>query len=225
MGEQAINGSLSFPLEGDDAFAGIFGPIGDKIRLPTRNLRESVNHDGLAKVVFFAFKNLHTLLSAGEIAIRHNDNRNTEWSVNSRVISASISKGRHMQLVEPVDITLRHLRPVDVHTEESICVFWDFELSAWSDEGCEVVDAGEMESVCRCDHLTSFALLSKSLTSTSTGFGGADDSKFYAFLALEIVGYVVLVIIVVVICGLGYKVRSHFYSFMLYEITNSIFSF
>ena len=44
--------------------------------------------------------------------------------VNSRVISASLGKGRHIQLPQPVTIRLQHLRLDNVSNAQ--CVFWDY---------------------------------------------------------------------------------------------------
>ena len=54
--------------------------------------------------------------------------------VNSRVISASIGKGRHLDLQEPVTITLKHLKTVNV--SRPVCVYWDYSSQAWSNSGC-----------------------------------------------------------------------------------------
>lgn len=44
--------------------------------------------------------------------------------VNSRVISASLNQGRHIQLALPVQLTLRHLWLDNVSNPQ--CVFWDY---------------------------------------------------------------------------------------------------
>lgn len=37
------------------------------------------------------------------------------------------------------------------------CVFWDFHLSGWSDEGCFLLPG--LPVTCECNHLTNFAIL------------------------------------------------------------------
>ena len=40
------------------------------------------------------------------------------------------------------------------------CAFYDESRSQWSTEGCRVVSSGEDSGiVCKCDHLTNFAIL------------------------------------------------------------------
>lgn len=46
--------------------------------------------------------------------------------VNSRVISASLNQGRHIQLALPVHLTFRHLWLDNVSNPQ--CVFWDYTL-------------------------------------------------------------------------------------------------
>lgn len=77
--------------------------------------------------------------------------------VNSRVISASLGKGRHIQLPQPVTIRFQHLRQDNV--SNPTCVFWDYTISGWSDEGCRVLTTNRTHTQCRCDHLTNFAVL------------------------------------------------------------------
>lgn len=77
--------------------------------------------------------------------------------VNSRVISASLGKGRHIQLPQPVTIRFQHLRQDNV--SNPTCVFWDYTISGWSDEGCRVLATNRTHTQCRCDHLTNFAVL------------------------------------------------------------------
>lgn len=68
---------------------------------------------------------MHTLLhfqvenSVGVIS-------NVTRVLNSKVISASLGKGRHIQLSEPVRLTLKHIRTENVSNPS--CVFWDYTM-------------------------------------------------------------------------------------------------
>ena len=41
------------------------------------------------------------------------------------------------------------------------CVFWNYSLQSWSEEGCSVdwANSSLLQTVCRCNHLTNFGLL------------------------------------------------------------------
>jgi hypothetical protein len=78
--------------------------------------------------------------------------------VNSKVISASLGKpGRHVELPEPVSVTFKHLRTINVSSPE--CVYWDYLSNEWSKDGCRVVESNRTHTRCLCSHLTNFALL------------------------------------------------------------------
>ncbi|XP_026197523.1 adhesion G-protein coupled receptor F3-like [Anabas testudineus] len=42
---------------------------------------------------------------------------------------------------------------------EALCVFWNTTRKDWSDEGCSVDTSYETQTLCQCNHLTSFSLL------------------------------------------------------------------
>ena len=189
-----------------------FGPILNKVHLPKEALKEN-EYRGLTKSVFFEYKTLHDLLMPAEKFIKK-PNMNS-YVVNSRIISASLSQGRHIQLPKKVEITLQHLAP---NLTNPICVFWNFELSGWSDSGCTVKKTNESTTVCECDHLTNFALLMK-----TTGFTENSETEFghngnngltraklspTTVLVLEIVTYVAVALSVVFIFIILYKVRK-----------------
>lgn len=44
--------------------------------------------------------------------------------LNSKVISASLGKGRHIQLSQPIRLILKHLKLENV--SNPICVFWNY---------------------------------------------------------------------------------------------------
>ena len=96
---------------------------------------------GIRRAVFFAYNGLHEILAEAEQNVRWNNDAISRRPLilNSHVISASLAMGRHKQLLRQADsvrVTLRHLRTGNV--SDPVCVFWDYEHSAWSDDGCEV---------------------------------------------------------------------------------------
>eukprot|EP00095_Tigriopus_kingsejongensis_P003806 maker-scaffold465_size163580-snap-gene-0.18 protein:Tk03806 transcript:maker-scaffold465_size163580-snap-gene-0.18-mRNA-1 annotation:"latrophilin cirl" len=121
---------------------------GDFIELASSALLQN-GDNGAVRVIFSTFNQLDQLLTP----------RNGSLFVNSKIISASLGKGRHIELPEPVLITLKHLRTINV--SQPLCVYWDYLSNAWSDEGCQVVNTNRTHTLCQCNHLTNFALLMK----------------------------------------------------------------
>uniref|UniRef100_A0A182K7D0 Uncharacterized protein n=1 Tax=Anopheles christyi TaxID=43041 RepID=A0A182K7D0_9DIPT len=112
--------------------------------------------------------------------------------LNSKVISASLGKGRHIQLSQPIRMVLRHLRTKNV--SNPTCVFWNYIDHAWSEDGCHVEYTNSTHTVCMCNHLTNFALLVDSVDDETqlSLLSHLDDSL------LLYIGIAVLVVIVVV---------------------------
>jgi hypothetical protein len=152
------NGS-SFPLNN---YEEPYGTIEDSIFLPLEALERNAR-DKLVKAVFFSFKQLDEILSKGDKKMNslsfHQLSSGPKQVLNSRVISASLVRGKHIQLPvsAPVRVSLKHLREEGV--ANPMCVFWDLESSAWSDTGCRVIRTNKSRTLCECNHLTNFALL------------------------------------------------------------------
>ena len=112
-----IRNGTTFPLNN---YEEPFGVLEDSIFLPLQALQHNAR-DSLAKTVFFSFKSLDKILTKGEQEIssgvgRMRDNSQTQRDsskkvLNSRVISASLSRGKHIELTaeSPVRISLKHL--------------------------------------------------------------------------------------------------------------------
>uniref|UniRef100_A0A3B3E1S0 Adhesion G protein-coupled receptor F3b n=1 Tax=Oryzias melastigma TaxID=30732 RepID=A0A3B3E1S0_ORYME len=80
-------------------------------------------------------------------------NNDSERTINSLVVSTAANVTGEMSIV--IDFQLQSPRPRDV---ELICVFWDSNTHAWSDEGCSW-EGPFSEGRCVCTHLSSFAIL------------------------------------------------------------------
>ncbi|XP_064215508.1 latrophilin Cirl isoform X7 [Tribolium castaneum] len=126
----------------------------DSIELSQGALQEN-SDGGFIRLVFVAFDRLEEILQWQPDSAETNSN--VTRMLNSKVISASLGKGRHIQLREPVRLTLRHLQTENVSNPS--CVFWDYTSSAWLEEGCRVEFTNRSHTVCLCDHLTNFAIL------------------------------------------------------------------
>ncbi|XP_072191938.1 adhesion G-protein coupled receptor G2 isoform X2 [Excalfactoria chinensis] len=83
-------------------------------------------------------------------------------SLISSVISSSVANLTISNLKANVTVTLQNIRPNQDNSTVR-CVFWDFNKNGghggWSYEGCIVKESRVNETVCSCNHLTSFAVL------------------------------------------------------------------
>lgn len=87
--------------------------------------------------------------------------------VNSDVVGLIIASEGHQlptSLAAPLELTLRHLRTENITNGR--CAFWDMKhrdeestLGEWSTAGCETLSSNRTHTVCRCHHLTNFAVL------------------------------------------------------------------
>lgn len=84
----------------------------------------------------------------------------TDFKLDSKVVTVAVSNRDTSHLEEPVNITFQHLNK---ETNEShLCVFWDPSVAgggAWSQHGCRLLESDREHSVCSCSHLSSFAVL------------------------------------------------------------------
>lgn len=151
--------SLSQEKFPEDDVMKIWQVSNDTIELPRGALLE--NSDGsLVRLVFVAFDRLEEILQWQPEGIdTPNPSNNVSKVLNSKVISASLGKGRHIQLKEPVKLTMKHLKTENV--SNPTCVFWDYTTNAWSEEGCYVdfLLSNSTHTICFCEHLTNFAIL------------------------------------------------------------------
>ncbi|XP_030293856.1 adhesion G-protein coupled receptor G2-like [Sparus aurata] len=85
-----------------------------------------------------------------------------ERRLNSGILGASVANLSITGLQEDVIINLRNTEPVPANFVAR-CVFWDFTLNdgsgGWNSSGCFVRNSTDNETVCSCNHLTSFAIL------------------------------------------------------------------
>ncbi|KAG1931366.1 adhesion G protein-coupled receptor E1 [Pimephales promelas] len=81
-----------------------------------------------------------------------------KFKINSKVLTATVSNAKTANLETSVTLTFSHLERSD---KDHICVFWDPELEggAWSKEGCTTMSLSDAQTVCSCNHLSSFAVL------------------------------------------------------------------
>ncbi|XP_029420645.1 adhesion G-protein coupled receptor G2 isoform X2 [Nannospalax galili] len=83
-------------------------------------------------------------------------------SLISYVISSNVANVTIKNLTRNVTVTLKHINP----SQDDLtvrCVFWDLSRNGgrggWSSNGCSVKDRKLNETICTCNHLTSFGVL------------------------------------------------------------------
>ena len=122
----------------------------DSILLSPATLKDS-SEDGVIRVIFTTYNEFD------EILVPDQKSDGPLRFLNSKVISASLGKAKHAQLLEPVRISFKHLRTVNV--SNPVCVFWNYTSRSWSEDGCKLMASNLTHSRYQCDHLTNFALI------------------------------------------------------------------
>lgn len=82
--------------------------------------------------------------------------------LNSGILGASAANVTISGLQDDVIIYLRNIQPVPANYVAT-CVFWDFKMNdrsgGWNSTGCKVKNSTDIETICGCNHLTSFGIL------------------------------------------------------------------
>ncbi|XP_030058140.1 adhesion G-protein coupled receptor G2 isoform X2 [Microcaecilia unicolor] len=127
----------------------------DTVLLPSSLLAElSPDEKNLASRIQFNFFAKTTLFKSG-----------SEWnrSLISSVISSSVANITLTNLKEDVTVILKTNRQPNQENNPVYCVFWNFSadggLGNWSSEGCTVTSSTINQTICKCNHLTSFGVL------------------------------------------------------------------
>uniref|UniRef100_A0A452V8K8 Adhesion G protein-coupled receptor G3 n=1 Tax=Ursus maritimus TaxID=29073 RepID=A0A452V8K8_URSMA len=114
--------------------------------------------------------------------------------LNNRLVGLSLGSIPVSRLAEPLEITFSHQHlPPNMALN---CVFWDATKGDWSSTGCST-ELRAKRTVCRCDHLTFFALLLKPILDQDTvksliRISQAGCGASMIFLAFTIVLYAAL---------------------------------
>uniref|UniRef100_A0A7N6AYV4 Uncharacterized protein n=1 Tax=Anabas testudineus TaxID=64144 RepID=A0A7N6AYV4_ANATE len=121
--------------------------------------------NGVAKLVFVLYKHLGQFLSTENATLRgvgEQNKRNLSLTVNSHILSASITKeSSRVFVADPVIFTLEHLDKE--HYYNPNCSFWNYSersmMGYWSTQGCKLLETNKSHTTCSCSHLTNFAIL------------------------------------------------------------------
>nr|XP_057947656.1 adhesion G protein-coupled receptor E5 [Doryrhamphus excisus] len=116
------------------------------------------SYPGFAMAALLSYKNLERSVnrSFDQLQGFEKDDAEPTFQIFSRVVSVVVSNPSTQNLSHPVVITLRHLQE---NSEASfVCAYWN-DGDAWSADGCHRQHSNATHTVCRCEHLSSFAVL------------------------------------------------------------------
>ncbi|KAL7847400.1 hypothetical protein SRHO_G00223800 [Serrasalmus rhombeus] len=150
-----LTDSSTLQIDGDSVSRMSVLPPQGSIVLPASLMANLTSQQQqLASRVQFNFYQKSTLFQDTALKSEH-------WLV-SGVLGCSVANLSISDLRENVTIILRNTEPVPADSSVS-CVFWKSNLNSgsggWSSEGCTVLNRTANETVCRCNHLTSFGVL------------------------------------------------------------------
>ncbi|XP_045630346.1 adhesion G protein-coupled receptor E4-like [Ursus americanus] len=105
--------------------------------------------------------------------------------LNSKVVSGTMGSRKNTSLSMSINFTFQHEK-MKRENEQSVCVYW--QGSSWSNEGCQVISSDENQTLCSCNHLSSFAILmaSTKLKVTSTSVDPVLTMITYVGLSLSL---------------------------------------
>ncbi|KAI4895561.1 hypothetical protein NFI96_017191, partial [Prochilodus magdalenae] len=109
-------------------------------------------NNGSAAVALISYTNVTNMLVADDFVTAENTNK----TMMSTVVSATLMKTTKTALTKPVNLTMKHIaefRPEGILS----CVYWD--NTRWTMDGCYLLLSNSTHSVCSCDHLSTFALI------------------------------------------------------------------
>ncbi|KAE8619648.1 hypothetical protein XENTR_v10009884, partial [Xenopus tropicalis] len=108
--------------------------------------------------VFISYKSLDSRLSGSFLKLSEDPEENYPAVVISQVVTGSITREPTKNLNPPVTFYLNNLQASN-SSQKYLCVFWDPELSGWSQRGCNMTHSNVSHTVCSCDHLSTFAVI------------------------------------------------------------------
>lgn len=93
---------------------------------------------------------------------KHVNDTLTNLVLNSNVVTYNIFAMGKPETIHNASITI-NFRNIQVKKQSDLvyCVYWDSYKKAWSSNGCQIdsINSNITETICLCDHLTSFAVL------------------------------------------------------------------
>ncbi|KAM4677471.1 adhesion G protein-coupled receptor E5 isoform 2-T2 [Discoglossus pictus] len=113
------------------------------------------NTTDLAMIGFLEFDNLTSFLDG--IMFQEADSEPLKLSLISHVLSTFASRRNTNNLIKPVSFRLQHTQ--EKNHNRTRCMFWSHDDKSWKSTGCVKIESTENETLCSCNHMTSFAIL------------------------------------------------------------------
>ncbi len=111
----------------------------------------TASENGAVRIAFFLYNNLEGVLegTSGDV---------TRF-INSKIMGASVSKGRGVRLARPAHFVLRHLQSEGFQNPS--CASWDFAGHTWDTKHCRMTATNATHSHCACSIVSHYALLAE----------------------------------------------------------------
>ncbi|XP_073670395.1 adhesion G protein-coupled receptor E3-like [Paramisgurnus dabryanus] len=183
---------LNFTRAAVEAQVFVVGPQANLDKIPQLNTTNaSIDIDligiarnnfnsGSAAVVFISYNTMEDLLKP-DFFITSDD---TNKTMMSTVISATLPTTTNTTLTKPVNFTLKHIREINDSGKLS-CVYWN--ITEWIVDGCSVVKTNSSFTVCSCLHLSTFALIMQTSRSPSEDNSQRMESMNVMFVIVGLV--------------------------------------
>ncbi|XP_059107618.1 adhesion G protein-coupled receptor E3 [Peromyscus eremicus] len=122
----------------------------------TSALKENKSRGNTA-VALIAYQSLGNFLNGSFFS---NSEGMQKVKLSSLIVSGAIRSEVKPVLSEPVLLTLQNTQPIDPKAEH-LCVHWEGseEGGSWSTKGCSHMHTNDSYTICKCFHLSSFAVL------------------------------------------------------------------
>ncbi|XP_077987449.1 uncharacterized protein LOC144442051 [Glandiceps talaboti] len=115
----------------------------------------SIFQENLGNIAVIVYKNLHEAASTLDLKEKYRE------TFNSHIYSVSfvLKDGQEVDFTD--GFISFFFKLIEDTTHEQRCSFWKPVIGIWSSEGCELDEkaTNETHTVCRCNHLTNFAVL------------------------------------------------------------------
>nr|XP_055062395.1 adhesion G protein-coupled receptor E3-like [Misgurnus anguillicaudatus] len=182
--------NVSFSHAAVEAQVFVVGPQANLDKIPqlnTSNASIDIDLIGIARnnlnsaaVAFMSYNTMEDLLKPDFF----NTSDDTNKTMISTVISATLLTTTNKTLTKPVNFTLKHIREINNRGNLS-CVYWN--ISEWIVDGCSVVKTNSKFTVCSCLHLSTFALIMQTNRSPSEDNSQPMESMNVVFVIVGLV--------------------------------------